>query len=483
MKFLLLSPHKWHPPSPPAALDYVAEELEKVGITSEIIDITFTELSEFESLLQKTNYAGVCLTIRNLERTVFSEKLHFPLPSIREVVQMIKKYCDCPFIMGGSGFSILPERVLQFLEADYGIWGGGEQALPLLIRYLFKNEGDLSQIPHLVYRDNGTIRKNSHFPYQKGLLPVKRGYVDYERYFLSGFENFPGFATLETQRGCPHQCVYCVEPAIKGSKVRVKPPDAVTREVDWFLKKGIDHFFLADSEFNADPTAAVSLCKYWIKKGYSKKIKWIAYATPAQFSEELAWLLSESGNLCTMIDFGHVSPTMLKNLGKSYTKRDVKETTSHCQKYCVNFRASLMLGGPGETRETIKEAVEFFKEVRCEVFLVLGVRVFPGTPLGETVRRAGPLIDNPHLYGKVIDNHDLFEPVYYISDKLGEDIFDYLQDLAGTSEQFYTLAPPFRLKSTMYGTFRGVTPEYDTMGSIDRLYVTQEDIQRRRGVP
>lgn len=473
MKFLLVNAHKWYPVSPPAALDYVAGELEKADISSQIVDLAFMDsLQELELLLKHNQYDGICLTIRNLERTAFSEKLHFPLPSIRNLVQVLKKYCHGPIIVGGSGFSILPERILQNLEADYGIFGGGEEVLPLLVKYVFQGEGDIHQIPHLVYQQGDIIRRNPCLPYQKRLPQVKRGYLDYHLYFRPGFENFPGFASVETKRGCPHSCIYCVEPEIKGQKVRIKDPEDVSKEIDWFVEKGISYFFLADSEFNTDCDAALSLLKYWKVKEYSRKIKWIAYATPSNFSEELAQLLPESGNLCTMIDFGHICNSMLSTLGKSYTSDDVKDTLKACEKYRVPFRGSLILGGPGENRETIKEAITFFKEVNCKIFVVLGIRVFPHTPLGEMIKRSGPLIENPNLYGKVIENDDLLEPVYYISHELGEDIFNYLSQITGDSEQFYTVTSPFNLKSHMCGHFRGSEPEYETIGRLDPQYIT-----------
>ncbi|MBU7028604.1 MAG: radical SAM protein [Theionarchaea archaeon] len=473
MKFLLLSPHKWDPASPPAALDYIAEALEKSGIRSEIADVTFTELQELESLLQKTRYEGICLTIRNLERTVFSERLHFPLPAIKNMVNMIKKYCDCPVIVGGGGFSIMPERILEYLGADYGFFRGGEEALPLLIEYLFENKGNLEEIPHLVYFDKGKTTCNSPFSYQRILPPVKRGYFNYHRYFRPRIENFSKFAPVETKRGCPYTCVYCVEPEIKGRTVRVKPVEDVTKEVDYFLSKGIDHFFIADSEFNADVDAAVELMQYWKEKGYHRKMKWLAYTTPCRFSEELAQLLPESGSLCITIDFGHVLNKMLSNLGKGHTVKDIENAVSFCQEHNANFKGSLMLGGPGETRETIREAIEFFSDIRCEIFLSLGIRVFPCTPLGEMVQKSGPLVENPNLYGKVVNNDDLFEPVYYISCELEEDIFGYLQEFTETSEQFYTLAPHFRLIKTMHGHFRGVQPEYETSGHLDQHFITR----------
>lgn len=482
--FLLINAHKWDPPSPPAALDYVASELEGVGIDSHIIDISFMEDEELELYLQQHQYQGVCLTIRNLERTAFSKKLHFPLPSIKQLVQLLKKYCTGPIIVGGNGFSILPERILEYIGADYGIYGGGEKSLPPLIEYLFDKKGDLENIPNLVYwkeqtsEPRGKIVHNPAGVCRKNLPAVKRGYVNYQQYFHPGYENFSTFGNIETKRGCPYHCVYCVEPEIKGRTVRVKAPEDVTQEVDWFLKRGIDHLFLTDSEFNTDCEAAIALLEYWKEKEYHHAIHWLTYITPANFSEDLARLLPESGNSGISIDFGHVSDKMLKNLGKSYTKADIERVLDLQEKYDFNFKGSLLLGGPGETRDTVREAIEFFNEVECKITLAVGIRVLPRTPFGKKIQESGALVDNPNLYGKVINNDDLLEPVYYISDELGEDIFEYLSEMICNSQQFFTLAPRFKICTDMHGCFRGVTPVYKTTGALQMEYISPENQEK-----
>ncbi|MBU7014805.1 MAG: radical SAM protein [Theionarchaea archaeon] len=472
VRFLLVNSHKWEPPSPPAALDYVAEQLEGEGVATDLVDVAFTSEDDVRALLQTTHYDGACMTIRNLERTAFSETLHFPLPATRSLVHLIKSYCKGPVVVGGNGFSILPERILEYVGADYGIYGCGETSLPLLLRYILHGAGNISEIPYVVHREDGTVKRNPPGPFRRELPVVKRGRVDYHMYYSPGHQHFSGFGVVETKRGCPHRCIYCVEPFIKGKQVRVKSPGSVAAEIDWFLDQGISYLFIADSEFNADYEAAVNLVTYLKQHGYHRKIRWIAYVTPTLFTEELAALLSQSGVLSLMIDFGHVNPTILSNLGKAHTPRDIERVIAWCDEYAIPFRGSLMLGGPGETYGTIEEAIEFFKRYSCKVFTILGIRVFPNTPLGEAVQRER-ISENPHLCGKVLQNDDLLEPVYYISQDLGENVFTYCETLTGDSEQFYTVTSPFRLTRIMHGPFRGVHPEYELYGCPKTRYLTR----------
>ncbi len=44
-----------------------------------------------------------------------------------------------PIVVGGSGFTLLPEEVLDFLGADYGVVGEGERAFLELLGELSGN--------------------------------------------------------------------------------------------------------------------------------------------------------------------------------------------------------------------------------------------------------------------------------------------------------------------------------------------------------
>jgi len=102
----------------------------------------------------------------------------------------------------------------------------------------------------------------------------------------------------------------------------------------------------------------------------------------------------------------------------------------------------LLLGGPGETRETLRETVEAMKDVSpSRVGAALGVRIFPGTRLATIVREMGPLSANPNLTGSIEGNERFFAPTFYLSAALGEDAPRYLSQLIGGDERFFFMSP------------------------------------------
>jgi len=103
----------------------------------------------------------------------------------------------------------------------------------------------------------------------------------------------------------------------------------------------------------------------------------------------------------------------------------------------------LLLGGPGETKESVARTIEAMKLMSPDrVGAALGVRVFPGTRLASVVRQSGPLESNPNLHGAVDGNERFFRPVFYVSAELGEDPARHLEKLIDGDERFLFMRPP-----------------------------------------
>ncbi len=129
---------------------------------------------------------------------------------------------------------------------------------------------------------------------------------------------------------------------------------------------------------------------------------------------------------------------ILKILGRDFGKDEIINTAKLCRQYGITFMFDLLLGGPGETRETVKETIELMRETEPDrVGVMVGVRIYAGTELGNVVLREGRLEKNRNLQGKVKGNGDFFEPVFYVSKELGDDVFSYVSELIGGDRRFF----------------------------------------------
>ena len=153
------------------------------------------------------------------------------------------------------------------------------------------------------------------------------------------------------------------------------------------LAQGIDHFHTCDSEFNLPAEHAREVCRAIIDAGLADRIRWYAYCAPKPFDDELAALFQRAG--CAGINFGVDSgcDEMLRRLGRHFRTEDLASTAQSCRRHGIPFMFDLLLGGPGETRETLRQTIEFMRRIEPDcVGLAIGMRVYEGTPMAKWVR-------------------------------------------------------------------------------------------------
>ncbi len=438
-RVLLVNPNRMKPPVTPIALDYLAHALTAQGLQAEVLDLCLAAdwRQAVDEGLPGAGFDAVGLTLRNIDDTTFASREFF-LPDFKEVADRIRRRTPSPVIVGGSGFSVMPEEVLSFCGLDLGIVGDGEDSLPLLVRRLAEGL-DWRGVPGVIYRDGPRFR---HVAPAWGLLDgpgaPARTAVDNRRYLAEG-----GMGSIETKRGCPKACIYCVDAPGKGRRPRCRPPRSVVDEMQALLAQGIDCLHLCDAEFNIPSSHAEEVCREITARGLGDRVGWYAYASPAAFDDASAALYRRAG--CRGINFGvdSADDVVLHALGRDFGGDDLRRTAAACHRQGLVFMYDLLLGGPGETRETLRRTVEAVKEMSPDrVGAAMGVRIFPGTRLADLVRASGPLPANPHLHGHVDGNEGLFSPVFYLSADLGNDPAGLLEGLIGGDRRFLFMKPP-----------------------------------------
>jgi radical SAM superfamily enzyme YgiQ (UPF0313 family) len=422
------------PPVAPLALDYLAHALKESRFHVDILDLCFaTDISrEIEDYFSRYGVLAVAVTLRNADDASFSTQ-DFCITHYKEVVNLLKAQTAAPIILGGSGFSIMPQDILDYYDVDLGIWGEGELSLRLLLSRIASNE-DYRDVPGLIYRSQGKLCANppTYLDLSHMSAPDRRA-VDNYRYFIEG-----GMGNVETKRGCPKVCIYCVDPVGKGKRLRLRSPRSASDEIEALLEMGIDNLHFCDSEFNIPEQHARDICQEMNARRLGDKLRWYTYATPAGFSQELAALFRKAG--CVGINFGVDSgcDSILRSLGRDFSVDDIRGTAEACRSEGIISMFDLLLGGPGETRQTLGETIENMKIISPNrVGASLGVRVFPQTKMAEIVRSQGPLNENPSLKGSLSGNDNFFAPVYYISSSLGPHASDYLAQLIDGDDRFF----------------------------------------------
>ena len=437
MNVLLINPNRVQPPVAPLALDSIGEALHSHGIRTRIADLCGVGLPAAEvpagywQDLDVGDVDALLLTIRNIDDAYYFSQVSF-LPQFRSLIRDLRASFRSPVILGGCGFSIAPEALLDFLDADLGVAGAQEADLLRLLACL-GHEDAYPEVPGLVWREGGRIRSNPPSPptMDEDFFSSRRTVNNLE-YFHTG-----GMVGLETKRGCTGLCRYCVDPVAKGNRVFTKPLDCLVKEIESLVDQGVTVFHLCDSEFNQPRNHAFDVCEALTQDGLSGKIRWFTYASPLGFDEALASRMVAAG--CAGINFGvdHSHPDMLRALGRQHCAEDLERTAEAARRAGLPVLFDLLLGGPGETRETLRETIDFCRKIEVpRVGANCGIRVYPGTAFSREVLERGPLHENPDLQGRLEGNEELLYPVFFLSHGMGPGWQDYLAALVRDDNRF-----------------------------------------------
>lgn len=398
MKVLLISANTCTEPYPvyPLALTYLATALrnEFKDIEIEVFDVNIDK--DISAFVLRFNPDFTGISLRNIDNVNLYHEKNF-VNDYKELIKAIRDNSKSVTVVGGAGFSIYPGKLFSYLNCDFGVTGEGEEAFCKLINAVNGN-GHIEEIEGLVYLKDGEVKINPRTNYYKGIsfgIDEKLS----EFYWLNS-----GMMNVQTKRGCPYKCVYCSYPVIEGKKVRMLDPLSVVETLKKSVDKGLDYFFFTDSVFNMNPEYNRELAELIIKNNI--KVKWGAYFRPAGTSFEDLELYKRSG--LTHIEFGteSFSDEVLKSYGKEFNFEDIKNYTSMCRELKIYNAHFLILGGYGETEETLKQTFERSKLLPWTVFFpFIGMRIYPHTPLYKIA------LDE----SVITPDDDLMESKYYLA--------------------------------------------------------------------
>jgi len=417
---LLVNPNLMRPPVTPVALDHIGQHLRDGGLGVELLDLAFAPSPEaaIDEALRR-DWLLVAVTVRNVDDS-FAASRDFCLARTRTLIGRLRAGTGAPVVLGGVGFSIFPHAALAFCGAPYAIRGEGEEPLLRLARCLAEGRPPDDVPGLLALRDGHIVRDNPPLRHDLAAMPPwRRDVVDNPRYLAEG-----GQVGFETKRGCPRACAYCADPVAKGTRLVVRTPVQVADELEALLRQGVDVFHTCDAEFNVPRDHALAVCDELARRRLAARIRWYAYAVPDGFDDELAAAMARAG--CAGVDFtaDHTDPQMLAALGRSHTEADLCRAAAACRAHAIPFMFDLLLGGPGETRDSLRRCIEALKQMNpSRVGTSLGIRLYPGTPLAQRLGRGDA-------------EEGLLRPAYYIEPSLGPDVHDYVRALIGGDERF-----------------------------------------------
>jgi radical SAM superfamily enzyme YgiQ (UPF0313 family) len=395
MKVLLISANteQINMPVLPLGLAYVAAAIDKQGHTVKLLNLMM------QNDTQKAVYGTIAdlspdligISVRNIDDQNMDNP-RFLLETVKEVVTNCRKYSDATIVLGGAGYSIFPQATLDFLDADVGIQGEGESAFLNLLNRL-GDKKDLSEIPGL-YLPGQKSQKEPD--YIKNLTDIPLPLPDVHLSTPSTLKNQEIWIPFQSRRGCPMDCSYCSTATIEGRTIRKHDPKKVVVTISKYTEAGLNHFFFVDNTFNLPSVYANALCEQLISS--KLKITWRCILYPWKVDDVLVEKMARAGCREVSLGFESGSEKILANMNKKYLTADIRQISERLQKFGIGRMGFLLFGGPGETKETANESLEFADSLDLEAMkITIGIRIYPHTSLQQTAIKEGLITADDNL--------------------------------------------------------------------------------------
>jgi hypothetical protein len=136
---------------------------------------------------------------------------------------------------------------------------------------------------------------------------------------------------------------------------------------------------------------------------------------PVSFDHRLLSTMERAGFVGIGLTVESASDPVLAGLRKGFTSSDVHAAAEVVKGNRLPCLWIFLLGGPGETQETVRETLRFAEKwIRPQdaAFFSVGIRMYPGTEL-ETIARSQGVLDLP--------TGSMLEPLFYVSPEVEAD--------------------------------------------------------------
>ncbi|MGZ3591519.1 MAG: B12-binding domain-containing radical SAM protein [Thermodesulfobacteriota bacterium] len=426
MKVLLISANTEtiNMPTLPLGLASVAAAIQK-GRNVKVVDL-ITEKdgpSFLNGVIEGFRPDLIGISIRNIDDQNM-ENPRFLLEPVKNIVACCRRLSGAKIVLGGAGYSIFPESTLDFLGADMGIQGEGEGAF-LELTERVERGADISKVPGLYLRGHG--------------LQCERMFMrDLDLFLLPDADLLPLpsskeelWMPVQTRRGCPLSCSYCSTGEIEGRTLRRRSSESVVGWMARWREAGVRQFYFVDNTFNLPASYAKEICSKLIELDLD--MRWWSILYPKSVDKELVAHLARAGCEQVSIGFESGSEGILKSLNKRFTLEEVRQISKMLSEYGIRRMGFLLLGSPGETRESVERSLLFADSLKLDSMKVTaGVRIYPRTSLAKKAIEEG--IITPH--------DELLFPRFYLAKGLEEWLPETLKSWAAARPHW--MIPDYR---------------------------------------
>ncbi|MBU0628892.1 MAG: B12-binding domain-containing radical SAM protein [Nanoarchaeota archaeon] len=267
-------------------------------------------------------------------------------------------------IFGGIHAELFKEQTCGDKSVDYVVYGEGEKTFFELIESLEKGKS-VENITGLAYKKGDKVIVNP----ARELLSVEEipdpnyGLIDLKRKFRAK----PRTLELETSRGCPYQCRFCIDTIGWRRKWRAMPAERVLRILERMKQDyDVEVVLFREENFFIDKKRVEQIADGLIEKKLN--IKWVTNVRADCFRDgyiDDAFMekLKKSGASVFYIGVESGSDKIREYMKKEITSEHIYRSVELCGKYDVECKMGFMIGYPTETRKDMFDTISMINKM------------------------------------------------------------------------------------------------------------------------
>lgn len=413
---------------PPYTLALAAALLRQQGVDVRLVDLT-AEQQTTGSLIGRLRAEGFTPDL-----VVFPSTTPTLGADAREMAAL-KAAFGSPLVCFGPHASTAPAESMSYApEVDAMIVGEPEDAIVALAS---GDRADFGAVPSVTWRRDGAVVPHTARGSFAGFASAPApgwDLLDLRRYRLP-MVNAP-YVIVETSRGCPYSCDFCVAPIHQGHKFRERSAAALVDEIAWAQQTfGVRYFYLWGDTVTLNQKTFSAFCEELIARKLD--VRWFGNARADNLTDPaFVHRLRRSG--CWMLAMGieSSSPEIRKDMVKRLEEQKVRTAFANLRDAGIKSFAFFIFGYPGDTPESMRATADYALELDPDFANFYPAVPYPGTALYDKVRQLGLLKS---------DDWTRMEYSYYLLEGPGLDEATVMQAINRARRRFF-LRPRYVLR-------------------------------------
>ncbi|GIV34511.1 MAG: B12-binding domain-containing radical SAM protein [Chitinophagales bacterium] len=338
-----------------------------------------------DAVAERKNLHAVIHQIQSCGPDIVVSIISFELyeQDVLTVKKLKERFPEKTFVLFGHYPTHFPEDTLHYSGADMIMLGEPDEILLNVLSRLQKGEHPDNVDGVATRKELNMIRVNGNkmrVPHPEA-LPLPAYDLLVSELYSEPFMPRP-FGLIQTARGCPYQCNYCVHSF--GTKLTALSPEKVFEHI-LLLKRlhGIRALRFIDDTFTVNPARVIEICRLIIENKIN--IQWTCLARADTLNEEMLGWMKRAG--CVRLNIGMESGSqhILDFLNKGIRVEKALDQLKNVRKTGMEMMGFFLTGVPGETEKDIQESVDFAHDAGFHYVVVDTLKVYPGTPLFNKV--------------------------------------------------------------------------------------------------